>query len=115
MNFSIKNLFPKDGRTRQNLLVAVLVVLSLVGFMFIYNAFFKTVPAPPQAGVSKLVSGEIITSSESSAVIINKIKRDIDKMKKELDNPFYSNLKKYESSGEIIIKPGRKNPFISTF
>jgi len=110
--FDIKKIIPQDPKTRHNILIIVLIVLLFVAFIFLYDNFFRPKTVSLNVGSPKLVSGKKITSSEASESVVNKIKKDIKRMQEELNNGFYSKLREYKPSGEIIIKPGRKNPFI---
>ena len=110
-SFNIRNLIPQNPKTKHNVMVVFLITLSLVGFIFIYNNFFKPKVIPLDVVAPESVSGKKITSTKVSEALINKIKKDIKRMQEELNNSFYSNLREYKPSGEVIVKPGRDNPF----
>ncbi len=112
LSFNIKKFIPQNPKTKNNILIIFLVFLALIGFIIFYNTFFKSEKISIKIEETKSISGKKITSSEASEQVINKIKKDIKRIQEELNNGFYSKLREYKPSGEIIIKPGRKNPFV---
>jgi hypothetical protein len=112
LSFNVRKFIPQNPKTKHNILIVLLIVLLLVGFVIFYNNFFRSKAVSLDVDDPKLVSGKKITSSEASESVINKIKKDIKRMQEELNNDFYSKLREFKPSGEIIVKPGRKNPFV---
>ncbi len=111
-SFNIRKFIPQNQKTKHNILVVFLIVILFIGFIVLYNNFFRSKIVSLDTETPQLVSGKKIISSESSKSVVSKIKKDIKRMQEELNNNFYTKLREFKPSGEIIVKPGRKNPFV---
>jgi len=112
MNLSfLSKFFPKNKKTRQNMLVVFLIVLIMSGFVFFYNSYFRKAPTI-DVSQPKVISGKQITSQEASNIVIKNIKKDITDIDNELNNDFYSSLRSLQPSQDSTLEAGRNNPFI---
>jgi|GEM_PF-2991640 len=112
ISFNIRKFIPQNPKTKHDILIVFLIIISLVGFVILYSNLFKNDPIALDVGGPESISGKQIISSEASESVISKIKRDVKRIQEELDNGFYSKLREFKPSGEVIVKPGRANPFV---
>lgn len=101
----------QDPQKRQNAMVAVLFFSALAGFVFVYFHYYRIEAEVVQIEGAGAIGGKIITSSEASKEIIDKIERDIKNLQTELKNDFYTKLREYKPAIADTAQPGRANPF----
>lgn len=111
MNFSFFKKILQDPQKKQNAMIAALFFSALAGAVFAYFQYFRIEPAAVQIEGAGAIGGKVITSSEASKEIIDKIERDIKNLQTELKNDFYTKLREYKPAIAETAQPGRANPF----